>query len=211
MEDKKNKVFFIISNQSSLDKTIEYSLSNINGMSNFNLILKKSQKYQKEDFTTNIFYFEITPKELKESDKDPQSNKYKAKIILKNNKTNFEGIILFKENKNNFIYDFKFNEDKNLIEIISPPNYIKYSKFEQLTLFNDVLRILKVKQNGELYKDLVIDSIYCIDGQQYFLDFYLQVFKSCFTQKEVINLLMMFNLESVILPEKMEYQNIQIF
>ena len=57
MEDKKNKVFFIISNQSSLDKTIEYSLSNINGMSNFNLILKKSQKYQKEDFTTNIFYF----------------------------------------------------------------------------------------------------------------------------------------------------------
>ena len=206
MDDKKsekNKVFFITSNLTSIDKNIEYSLSNANGMKDFNLILKKGVKYKNEDFNKKVFYFEISKDELNEKDKDIISKKYKAKMLLKYNKQ-FEGIVLFKEGKNNFFYDFKFNEINDWTQKTYPPKYINFSRVEQLKIFNEALNILKVKQGDELYKSLVIDSQCYITGQPFFLDFYLQVFKSCYSQKEVKTLLMMFKLPRVKLPEKME-------
>ena len=69
-KSQKNKVFFITSNPTSIDNKIKYSLSNVNGMKNFNIILKKEIEFKREIFTTNVFYFEINPDALKEKDKD---------------------------------------------------------------------------------------------------------------------------------------------
>ena len=102
-ENQKNKIFFITSNQSALDKLIKYSLSKAEGMSNLTLIL--AQNYENEEFLSKVFYFEIIPERI---------NRYEAKIILNYNKTDFEGIILFKRDKKNyFIYNFKFNESSS--------------------------------------------------------------------------------------------------
>ena len=105
-ENQKDKIFFITSNQSAVDKLIKYSLSKAEGMSNLNLILNKPQNYENKEFLSKVFYFEINQKEIKDK-------KYEAKIILNYNRTNFEGIILFKKDKKNyFIYNFKFNDYK---------------------------------------------------------------------------------------------------
>ena len=91
----KNKIFFIISNQSKLDEILQYSLLKEDGMENLNCILKKPIKYRRQDFITNVFYFEIIPEQLKDKYKDIQSNSYKAIINLKYKNTNFKGNILF--------------------------------------------------------------------------------------------------------------------
>ena len=78
-----NKVFFITSNYSSLDDKIHYSLSrtNANAMINFNSIFKEKQKYNKKEYTINVFYFEIVPKELREKDFDIKSKKNGCPVI----------------------------------------------------------------------------------------------------------------------------------
>ena len=201
------KVFFIASNLSSLDNEIKYSLSNANGMKNLTQVLKINEKYNSKNFTTYVFSFDFIRGE-NENDKDINSNRYKAKIILQKNNTifeSFEGIILFKDNKNNFIYDFKLNGINDWTKKIPPPECINYSKKKQLEKFNEALKALKVKQDHQLYKDLIIDSQCYITGQQtFFLDFYLQIFKSCYSQKEVKTLLMMFKLPRVKKPQNME-------
>ena len=202
-KSQKNKVFFITSNLSPLDNKIEYSFPNVNGMNNFNIILKKEKEYGNEKFITKVCYFEISPQELKEKNKDKESKKYKAKLLLKYDR-NFEGIILFKEDRNNFVYDFKFNELNDWSRMIPPPKYINFSKVDQLKIFNEVLKMLNAKQEDKLYKDLIIDSQRYITGKTFFLDFYLEVFKSCYSQKEVKTLLMMFKLARVKLPKNME-------
>ena len=201
----KNKIFFIISNQSKLDEILQYSLLKEDGMENLNCILKKPIKYRREEFIINVFYFEIVPEQLKDKYKDIQSNSYKAIINLKYKNTNFEGNILFKKYKNNFIYDFKFNNSYNIFFGKStPPLSLKYSKSEQLQIFNEVLRLLKAKQGDILYKDLITDSQCYIKKQNYYFDFYLDIFKSCYSQIEIKSLLMMFDLNRTLLPEKME-------
>jgi hypothetical protein len=202
-KSQKDKVFFITSNPSSIDKEIEYSLSNASGMNNFNIILKKEKEYGKEKFITKACYFEITPQELKEKNKDKDSKKYKAKLLLKYDR-NFEGTILFKEDRNNFIYDFKFNEFNDWSRMIPPPKYINFTKVDQLKIFNEILKYLKVKQGDKLYTNLITDSQCYITGKVFSLDFYLEVLKACYTQKEVKTLLMMFKLARVKLPKKME-------
>ena len=202
-KSQKDKVFFIASNPSSIDKEIEYSLSNASGMNNFNIILKKEDKNEDENFITKVYYFEIIPQELTEKNKDKVSKKYKAKILLKYDKK-FEGFILFKEDKNNFFYDFKFNDINDWSKMIPPPKYINYSKVDQLKLFNKVLITLKAKQGDKLFTNLITDSQCYITGKAFFLDFYLEVLKACYTQKEVKTLLMMFKLARVKLPKKME-------
>ena len=164
---KEYKVFFITSNLSSLDNEIEYSISNSNMIVNLTQILKKSGRYKNKNITTYIFSFEFIQGELNKNFKDNNSERYKTKIILKSNNKiyeNFEGIILFKENKNNFIYDFKLNGINDYIKKIPSPECINYSKIEQLKIFNETLKVLKVKQDHQLYKDLIIDSQCYIDG-----------------------------------------------
>ena len=164
-QNQKDKVFFITSNQSTLDKFIKYSLSEAEGMSNFNLILNTPQKHENEEFLSKVFYFEIIPERI---------NRYEAKIILNYNKTDFEGIILFKRDKKNyFIYNFKFKEHKNLFfGKTPPPKYINFTTLDQLKLFNKALKVLNAKQGDPLFINLIDDSKCYITGQNFMLDFY---------------------------------------
>ena len=67
-----------------------------------------------------------------------------------------------------------------------------------------MLNSLKIKQGDKLSLDLVLDSQLYLKGKKYELDFYLEIFKRCYSHKEVKTLLMMLKLERVILPEYLE-------
>jgi len=199
----RNQVFFITSNQTKHDEGLKYSLPNKKLKEN----LTKSWKYRGEHFTVKVFSFEIVKNDLKEKDKDDKSKKYMAKVELSKIKLiknqTFIGKIFFKEFKNNYIYDFEFDNYESWTGSIPPPNHIKFSKCEQLQIFNEMLNHLKVKQDHKLSIDLIIDSqIYL--GNNFLLDFYLEILKRCYKQKEVKTLLMKFKLERVFLPEKIE-------
>jgi len=156
-----NQVFFITSNQTKLDKNIEYYLSK----GRLKNILTKNMKFKKENFTIKVFSFEIIKEYLK--DIDIKEKKYKAKIELKQqynniNSIKFEGIILFKGNRNNFIYDFEFKEYKGWTASYSPPIHIRFTKIEQLKIYIEALNYLKIKQDDKLSYDLIRDSQICV-------------------------------------------------
>jgi len=206
MEEKENyKVFFIVSNLSKLDESIEYSFPN--NQNPLNIILTKNEKYRREDFSIKVFTFEILKDNL--TKKDLEKKKYKAKIQLNYNKNNFQstcfkGEIPFRENRNNFIFDFYFDDFKGWTGIYSPPINIKFSRCQQLKIYNEALNKMNVKQGVILSQHLILDSQIYLKEKQYDLDFYLEILKRCYSIKEVKTLLMMFKLEKVILPEKLE-------
>ena len=199
-----NQVFFITSNLTKLDKNLEYSSSK-----NLKNILTKSMKIRNETFTVKAFSFEIVKKDLKKNDLDIEKKKYKANIKLKHTKykvasTTFQGLILFKDSKNNYIYDFEFEDYISWTGNTPPPIHIRFTKCQQLKIFNEMLNLLKVKQGDKLSFDLIIDSQLYLKGNKYELDFYLEILKRCYAKKEVKTLLMMFKLERVTLPEKLD-------
>ena len=122
----------------------------------------------------------------------------KEAFYKKNN--SFEGSISFKETLNNFIYDFKF-EPGGFIKNIDPPITKALNRTEKLKLFSSALTALKIKQNHKPYIDLIMASQKFLIGQKYTIDFFLQIMKCCFTQKEVIKLLRTFNFNKLQLPD----------
>ena len=205
MADKKpnSQVFFITSNQSKINEKLDYSINQA-GIINLKPIVEKTLMYKREDFTTRVFSFEIIPNDLKEKDKTVDKKKYLAKIALKFNKNTFIGEIPFFKERNNFRYGFSFQDYEGWIGTTSPPIYIKYTKAEQIQLFNEVLKKLNVKQGDPLSLNLISDSQLFITGQKFYLDFYIEILKLCYSKKEVKMHLMMFKLERVLLPEKMD-------
>ena len=194
-----NKIFIIVSNQEYINDKIEYYLEDNNKVINLDKSFTKILKNNNGDFTVSIYSSFIN--KLDKSYFDKQSKKYKAIAALKYNGNTFKGIIYYKENKNNFIYDLKFKEnDQN----ISPPIYLNFTKLEQLKLYSELLKESKIKQGEPLSKDLLIDSQLFLIGNSYYFDFYLGIFKQCYSQKEIKTLLLMFKLDRVILPKEME-------
>ena len=200
-----DRVFFITSNQSILEPNIKYLIKD-KFASNLNCNLLKKVMYKRENFTIHVFSFEVIKNELKE--KDPNSKAYKSIVTLKFKNDNFEGIIYFREKKkqnlNNFIYDLEFKENRGWFRKIIPPSSIQFSKAEQLKLYNNMLEKLKIEKNDPISNTLITDSIYLINKQKFYLDFYLEIFRACYRNNEVKILLMMLNLQNVMLPEKME-------
>ena len=159
-----------------------------------------------ERFTVHVFYFEIVKNEINPREKDPQTKTYQAKIILKCDRNNFEGTIYFKEKKKSFdtfFYDLKFKEAKGWFGTIYPPGSIKFSKAEQIKIYNRVLKDLKIKQGEPLSITLITDSLNHIIKQKYFIDFYLEILRACYSKTEVKSLLMMLNLENMQLPKEL--------
>jgi len=145
------KVFFIASNQSSLDDKLNYSLKK-GEKANFQKVVANTTKFKREEFSVYVFCFDIIKEELREVDRDKEKKLYKAIIKLNKKKkllkgSNYEGKIFFKETQNNFIYDFEFEEEKGFIGNSQPPLAVKFTKTEQLKLFNLALTKLKIKQN----------------------------------------------------------------
>ena len=95
MEEPK-KVFFIVSNQTKLDKEILYCSRKRDKIELHNIITK-TVKYKREDFTLKVLYFEIFFSHY--SEKETQS----FIINLKYNRKVFEGNVETKKNKNHFV------------------------------------------------------------------------------------------------------------
>ena len=138
MEDLKNnetkKVFFITSNETKLDKLMEYQIPKNRGIINLkagfnNAEFKKEIIYNNLSFSVYINSFEIEPWNLKKEDQDNKTKKYKIKINLKYDEC-FSSDISFRASKNNFIYDFKFNEYKGFFKVYNPPTQINFSQLE---------------------------------------------------------------------------------
>ena len=203
-----DRVFFITSNQSKLEDEIQYTISTRDkAFKNLNTILKKEQKYKREDFTFHVHSFEVVKSELDDKYKIPETKIYQAKITLKYNRTSFDGIVKFKETKKNFntfFYDLKFNDSKGFLGTTPPPPSINFSKAEQIRIYNEVLKFLKIKQGEPLSITLITDSIGYISKNKYYLDFYLEILRTCYTKVEVKILLMKLNLEHVLLPKTIE-------
>ena len=204
IEDTKNgkeplKVFFIISNHSSLDNKINYSVEK------YGELERLFYKYY-YGFTVSIYYFSFFPQNLEESDRAKDTNKFEAKIALESHINTFYGFIFFDNRKNNFIYDFKFEDIKEGNNTISPPKHINFNKLQQLQLF------LKIKNDKSLYNDLIKDSIYYLEEKNsdyYFFDYYLEILKMCYEEEteEIKKLLLLFKLDRVRLPEKLRIED----
>ena len=76
-------------------------------------------------------------------------------------------------------------------------------------MYIEVLKKFKLKPGDSLLLDLILDTqkFFMDNNTKYYLDFYLEVFKLCYSRKEIKRILMMFNLERVKLPEKIEINN----
>ena len=212
-EPEKKKVFFITSNQTKLDKIIEYKIKNNIGLINLkagynNSEFKKEIKYKNYTFSVYINSFEIDCKNLKKDYQDPSTKKYNSIITLRYNKTNFPGYISFNALKNNFIYDFKFNECKSWGKIYDPPLQINFSHLEQLKIYDEYLdKVLKKEKNEQIYYDLVADSQSISFSKKIDLDYFLEIFKICYTEKIVKLFLKSFKLENIIFPINFIYKD----
>ena len=212
-ESETKKVFFITSNETKLDKLIEYKIPINRGIINlkagyYNAEYKKEIKINNSSFSVYINSFEIYNADLKEEDQDYKSKKYKIEINLRYNKTNFPGVISFRSSKNNFIYDFKFKEYKSWGRTYEPPFQITFSKLEQLKIYNEFLdKVLHKEKSEQIYSDLVTESQIIYFGKKFYLDFFLEIFKICHKEKTVKLFLKTFKIENILLPKNFEYKD----
>ena len=216
-EFPKKKIFFISSNQSKLDQFIDYQIAKVNrGIINLksgnnNSELKEIIKYKNNTFSIYINSIEIELNDLKDEDLEPQTNKYHASIYLRYNKTNFpSNKICFLPSKNNFIFDFKFKEYKGWGLTYDPPPQINFSLLEQFKFFIKYLRLKKMLQKDEIFRDLIIDSQSVCFGKKIYIDFYLEIFRNCYSDRYVLNLLDSFEIKNIIFPKEIDYKSYSV-
>ena len=215
-ESETKKVFFITSNQSKLNKLLNYEISKGKGLANLQAgdpkaVYREDQAYKREQFSVFINSIEIVQNELKEENRDQKSKKYKAIVNLKNARHTFPGPISFRHTKNNFIYDFEFNEYKGWTSTYYPPPHIAFSKLEQLKLYIKYVKDkLKKKQKDQIYRDLITESQLAVFGKKTYLDFYLEIFKNCYADKEIKLFLKSFKIENILLPENLNYKDYSV-
>ena len=204
LENKNNnssnyKVFFLVSNKTAINNSIEYSIQNKKEFINFKKVFQTNYEYKYTYYTISIFSFEIVSKYLNDKDKDKQTQKYKSKIILKYNKTNFEGTLFFKRDENNFIYDLFFGIHNGIFgQYKCPPESLNYiSKLKKFIIFKEMLEKNDFKKDRKLYQDFIHDFekniISFKDGKKTFNFFiYLEIFISVYSEEKVKDILMMF-------------------
>ena len=212
-EPEKKKIFFITSNQSKLDKLMEYQVRRNRGIIKLkagytNSEFREEIKYKNSTFSVYINSVEIDPKDLKDEDREPQSNKYTAVITLKYNLKNFNSdAIFFQPSKNNFIFDFKFNEYRAWGKIYDSPPQINFSLLDQFKLFIQYLKLQKRQQKDEIFSDLIIDSQKLCFGRKIYLDYYLEILKNYYTNKSVLIFLDSFKIGNILLPNNFDYKS----
>ena len=86
MDDLKKKIFFITSNQTKLDKLIEYQIQRNRGIidlkaGNFNSEFIKEIKYENSTFSVYINSFEISHKNLKTKDIDRKTKNTQYQLL----------------------------------------------------------------------------------------------------------------------------------
>ena len=209
------KVFFITSSYSKGSDKLEYSLQKSKALKNLKAGLQgeylTNKMHSNDKYTISVCSFEIVESEINDL-KDKDTKTYTAKIILKNEKNyKFEGLITFRyNNKNLFIYDFKFNEYKNFLKKTPPPASIPFTKNETFGIYMEFLKTLKnLKElKEELFIHLIEESRNLIIFKENFqLDFFMSIFKACYSRKEIILLLLGYKLEKTLLPDNFNYKS----
>jgi hypothetical protein len=209
------KVFFITSNEAFHDKKITIRADK-NWMDNLERIFIKKIDYNNVAYIVSIYSFQFTQKTLKPSDFDATLKKYRAIVKLSFEKNKFEGKILFKKEQNNFIYDFKFEPNAGFFNIVYPPISINFKKIEQLKIYGEYMKSKKIKQDNLLSINLILDSQQYLtenkkdnnsNGKIFTLEYFLELLKMCYNQKEVKTLLMRFKLERIIFKKELEAKN----
>ena len=212
------KVFFITSNQKKLDNFIRYKIVENRGVAKLRAgnsgssddnkaEIREEKTYKHQLFSLFINSMEIDPKTLNDKDKNDKG-KYKASLTMKYNKCDFVKDINFLKFKNNFIYDFEFSPYIGWTKRLEPPPQINFTKLEQLKIYiNYVKNILKKKQKDRIYKDLITESQAITLGKKTDLDFYLEIFKNCYTEFEIKLHLKNLKLENLIISNNIEFKN----
>ena len=206
------KIFFITSNINNLDKSLKYEIPRHRGLVNLrigdsNAEFRDKRIHRRELFSVYINSMEIEPKELKKEDQNIKTRKYTTTINLNDNRYTFKSSIVFNSAKNNFIFDFEFKQYNGWVRIYNPPPHINLSKQEQLKLYVRYLKeVLGKKPNDQIFKDLMADSIFSTFGTKIYLDFFLEILKNIYTEKESKLFLKSFKLENILLPKNFLYK-----
>ena len=210
LNNNPKKVFFITSNSLRINDYLKYALQKGEGMTN--LKAGKDGEFTTqivhigEKFVTTICSFEIIPSKL---ERDPERNLFKVTITLNDGKKLiFKGHIFFRKNdKNTFVYDFKFEGYKGLVRIYPPPRSINFTKCEQFKLYLNFLKEKEILISEDLGVDLIQDSQNFIFKENFSMDFFLEIFKACYSIKEVKLFVEGFKLEKSYIPVNFNYQN----
>ena len=178
-------------------------------MTNFKVEFTTQIDHDFNKFVTTICSFEIIPSKLKRTNREPETKLFKVVIKVKDRKSKFfNGYIFFRKNdKNNFVYDFKFEDYQGLVKLYPPPTSINFSKYEQFKLYLNFLKEKEILISEDLGVDLIIDSQAFIFKEKFSMDFFLEIFKACYSIKEVKLFLKIFNIEKSSMPIDFNYQN----
>ena len=76
-----------------------------------------------------------------------------------------------------------------------------------MNIFQELLKFFRVGQEDPLHTDLVKDSQLFLEGKEYYLDFFLEIFKLCYSKNEVKNMLILLDLKKVKLPKELNKNN----
>jgi len=193
MEENVFKVFFIISYESNLPKKIEYSLSNENGIEN--LKISYTQKNKDEDmkeYIASVFSFDIN--NLKEENLDEETNLCKTIINFTIQDDIYKKQIIFKRRRYNFIFNFNL-ENNHSLKLLD--------QLAQLKIFYEALKEKK-DGNKDILKALILDSINFLEkNDEIYFNFFLELLKLCYFNKERNSVLMNFQIEKIKLSNNL--------
>ena len=194
MDENLFKVFFIISYESKYTKKIEYSLSNENGIKN--LKISFTQKIKNDDmkeYIIPVFSFDIN--NIKEENIEEKANHCKAIINFTIENDNYKEQIIFKRGRNNFIYNFNIKDN---------PNMMLLGQSSQLKIFYEALKEQKAENRDDILKDLILDSInFLKENDDICFNFFLELLKLCFFNKERNSVLLNFQIEKIKLSNNL--------
>ena len=195
MAENSFKIFFIISYESSYTKKIEYSLSNENGIKNLKIsFTQKIKNDDKKEYIISIFSFDIN--NLKEDNLDENVNLCKAIIDFTIENDIYKEEIIFKRGRNNFIYNFSIKDN---------PSTMLLGQFSQLKAFYEALKEQKAHNKDDILKDLILDSInFLKESDEIYFNFFLELLKLCFFNKERNSVLLTFQIEKIKLSNNLD-------
>ena len=204
MSGKNLKLFFIVSNLECDNDKISLN-SYTSGLSNLQSLQKikyEDEKYKDEKFFVELYSYDVNPDLLREKYQDKITKLFKGEISLTERKT-FKGIFYLKKNEHSFIYNLNFEKSTIFNKEYPPPRSAKLSNCYQLKAYKGIsIKNKDAKVKESLLKALFNDSFALIKpnkekNNNYDFDFYLELFKLIYANKEIFKLLDAFDLRRV--------------
>ena len=200
------KVFFITSNKCILDQDITYEIPQNKGLTNLragasNAEFHETIKFKNDSFSIYVNSIGINTKDLIPEEQDPKTQKYNINISIKYNQNISSSIISFIPDKDNFLYNFSYEDNYQII---------KFTHLEQLKIYIKYMKTIKLRQTDQLFKELINDSQNLLLDKKINLDFYLEIFKNCYSEKQ-FQFLSLFKLKNILLTPDFDYKEYSPF